>query len=263
MSKFKGFKAFTHDLCSPIQGGDPIWDGSLPYILPKVEVDISDEECGAGWNFTKELKTALKITGFWPNGRPSRVFRVETNEEVFERGNKCRTSCLSIVSEVSEEEINEAILNFSSVFAPFSKEMFEEQIKWRKALSRQNKDLTKVEEGLKEALKIRGLSSWKLKQYSTIEKAWDTRYAWSSWDARSAQKARSAWEASDAWDARADREAWDAWSAWSASAAWDAWSAWEASDALTVYFASKQGWIKSDSNLLTHGIRSAYEMDCY
>lgn len=34
------YKIFTHDLCAPIQGGPPIWDGSLPYDLPPVVVPI-------------------------------------------------------------------------------------------------------------------------------------------------------------------------------------------------------------------------------
>lgn len=28
------YKATTHSLCSPIQGGEPIWDGTVPYRLP-------------------------------------------------------------------------------------------------------------------------------------------------------------------------------------------------------------------------------------
>ena len=43
------YRCFTHDLRSPVQGGDPIWDGRLPYDLPVVTVDTSQAECGAGW----------------------------------------------------------------------------------------------------------------------------------------------------------------------------------------------------------------------
>ena len=34
-----GYKALAWQLGSPIQGGGPIFDGTLPYTLPKVAVD--------------------------------------------------------------------------------------------------------------------------------------------------------------------------------------------------------------------------------
>jgi len=38
------WKLFTHDFCSPLQGGKPACDGSLPFTLPSVKLDMSDEE---------------------------------------------------------------------------------------------------------------------------------------------------------------------------------------------------------------------------
>jgi hypothetical protein len=70
IKKMTFYKVFTDDLRSPIQGGDPVWDGSLPYDLPVVGLDRSEKECGAGWNFCREAHTALSIGGLWPNGRP-------------------------------------------------------------------------------------------------------------------------------------------------------------------------------------------------
>ena len=82
------FKVFTSDLRSPLQGGPPVWDGTLPYSLPEVEVDRGQGECAAGWNACREATTALRIAGLWPDGRPSRLFHVETTAEVVERGDK-------------------------------------------------------------------------------------------------------------------------------------------------------------------------------
>lgn len=49
------YKILTHDFCSPLQGGDPLWDGkTLPYELPKVEVDSGSQECSYGWNFVDD-----------------------------------------------------------------------------------------------------------------------------------------------------------------------------------------------------------------
>src|SRR5579863_3122125 len=82
------YKLWTHDFCSPIQGGKPVWDGSLPFTLPPVTLDISDVECGAGWNFTDNLAKGFKIAGLWPNGRPSLVSIVEPTDDMIQRKDK-------------------------------------------------------------------------------------------------------------------------------------------------------------------------------
>ena len=73
----KGFKVFTHDLRPPIQGGAPVWNGKLPFEFPTVELDESTDECGAGWNFVKDIKTGLKIAGLWaaknPGWEPAKI----------------------------------------------------------------------------------------------------------------------------------------------------------------------------------------------
>ena len=94
----KGFKIFTHDLRPPIQGGAPVWNGKLPFEFPTVELDESTDECGAGWNFVKDIKTGLKIARLWPTGRPSRVFSVEATGKVVERCDKIRTDKLTVLA---------------------------------------------------------------------------------------------------------------------------------------------------------------------
>jgi hypothetical protein len=222
-----GFKAFTHDLRPPVQGGEPIWDGTLPYLLPKVRVDRSAKECAAGWNFAREAHVALRIAGLWPDGRPSRLFAVEAAGEVVERGEKLRTASLTITHELGLGEIKEAVAAFSAVFAPHVEWMSIEQLEWRAALGRPVRDPAAVEAGLREALDARDLQ-WTLRRFDSPRDAWA---AWAAWDARDARDARDAW------------------------AAWDAWDAWAA---LTLAFAARQGWVKSDAMLLTRGLREAY-----
>ena len=74
----RAYKAFTHDLRSPIQGGEPIWTGELPFSLPRVAVDKGEADCAAGWNACRSPQTAVKIAGLWPNGWPVRVFVLES-----------------------------------------------------------------------------------------------------------------------------------------------------------------------------------------
>ena len=75
-----GWKVFTNNGRSPIQGGDPVWDGTLPYDLPPVRLDTSDAECAEGWNYCNSLAAALRISGLWPDGRPSLAVQVEPAE---------------------------------------------------------------------------------------------------------------------------------------------------------------------------------------
>jgi len=71
------YKVFTHDLRPPVQGGAPVWTGQLPYDLPEVAVDTSGDECASGWNACSTPEDALRIAGLWPDGRPSRLFRID------------------------------------------------------------------------------------------------------------------------------------------------------------------------------------------
>src|SRR3990172_2694568 len=112
----KGFKVTTHDLRPPIQGGNPIWSGEVPFTLPRVDCDMGDAECSRGWNFCLDAATALRVSGLWPNGRPSRLWLVEANGEAIQRGDKCRSPILHVGSEASDADINQAIQGFSRIF---------------------------------------------------------------------------------------------------------------------------------------------------
>jgi hypothetical protein len=189
----KGWKVFTHDLRSPVRGGDPVWDGSLPHTLAKVRLDRSEERTAPGWHYCREAHDALRISGLWPNGRPSRLFAVETRD-VVERGDLVRASAPTILREATEQEIVEAIERLSAVFAPHAEWQLQEQLAWRAALARPSRGDDIVEAGLRQALEARDLD-WKLRRFDSARAAWA---------ARAARDARDAW---DARDARAARDA--------------------------------------------------------
>ena len=87
------FKIITHDYRPPLQGGDPIWDGStLPFTLPKVKLDTSREECAGGWNYTTSLAAAMRIAGLWRDGYPAVCFVVKPSADAIERGDKKQTA---------------------------------------------------------------------------------------------------------------------------------------------------------------------------
>ena len=220
-----GFKVVTHDLCPPIQGGPPLWDGALPHLLPAVHLDTGPDECSAGWNYCERLSTALRIAGLWPTGRPSRGFLVEAGPDAIVRGDKRRASRLTIVRETTEDELDAAILELSAPFGVHAERMAAEQIEWRRALSRPERNPAAVAGHLTVALTTRGLTGWQVQEFPSAWDAWD---AWAAWDTRAAR------------------------------AAWDTWDAWDARAALTVTYAAVRGWIDQQPELLTTGIRDAY-----
>ena len=176
-----GWKILTHDYCSPIQGGPPVWDGTtLPFTLPLRGLDTSEAECGAGWNYCDDLAVAFKIGGFWPTGRPSVALVVEPAADALARGDKRRASGLTLLRLATAEEISVAIDRFSLIFGVHAQAMADEQRAWRLALDRPRRDAAAVERALVEALRARGLTSWSLKQYAGT---WGAREAWGPWGA--------------------------------------------------------------------------------
>ena len=256
------YKILTHDYRPPAQGGEPLFDGVTPHQLPIVAVDESSEECAAGWNACRDLATAIRIGGHWPDGRPCSAWIVaDPIAPVVERADKIRAASWTIARRCTEEEIAAAVRVLSAPFGEHAEDMCAAQLAWRTALGRPLHDEVAVETGLRAALAARGLD-WSLRRYDTARDvwaardardaraAWDGWDAWDAWDARDARDARAAWAA---WDARAARDARNAWAAWDA---WDAWAARDARNALTVQYATQRGWV---AIRLTTGLREAYQ----
>lgn len=193
------YKILTHDFRSPLQGGDPIFDGvKFPFELARVTLDTGPDECAAGWNCCDNLANALKIVGLWPNGRPSVGFIVEPSKDAIQRGNKTRSSGMTIIRPVSEKEMVAGIRELSQPFGALRDEMVAEQLAWRRALSRPKRDEAAIVNGLELALKTRGLN-WSLLRFDSAKAAWDARDAWDAWDALTVfSAARHGWVKHDA-----------------------------------------------------------------
>jgi len=253
------YKCFTHDLRPPVRGGDPVWPGTLPHTLPPIAVDESSAACAAGWSACALASDAIRIGGLWPDGRPSRLFRVETEAQVFSRGDKLRASTWNIVEEIRADD---AIREMSAkAFAERADVMAAEQLAWRVALARPRRDVAAVEAGLSNALAIRGLD-WTLRPFESAWTAWDARSR-GAWDAMGASAARAARTAWGAWDAMGARTAWGAWTAWDARSrgAWDAMgasAARAASLALLVHYAALRSCGDRRADTYTMGARDAY-----
>ena len=275
------YKILTHDWRPPVQGGEPLCDGTLPVTLPKVTLDTSTADCGAGYNYCDSLTTAARIAGLWPSGRPSRCLVVEPSADAIARGDKRRCSSLTITRLCTDDEIRGAMRDLVASWAgAHADELVAEQWAWYVALGRPLRDAAIVEAGLRAALEKRGLADWTLKLYEAApadRDAWDAWDAWNAWAAWNARDARAAWDAWATWDARDARAAWDAWAARDARDARDARAAWAARDArdardawnaraaraawnaMLVRAAASCGWLTSlAGDHLTIGIRDAY-----
>jgi len=172
-----GWKVTTHDLRPPVRVGEPIWDGTTPFTLPYTKLDTGPNECAAGWNFCEHAHQALQIGGLWPDGRPSRLWLVDSGlGQVVAVNDKRRSASLTILREATDVEVAEAIRELSRPFGAHAQVMVMEQLAWRRALGRPLHDPELVQIGLRAALEQRGLD-WELKQYESARAAWAARAA--------------------------------------------------------------------------------------
>lgn len=219
------YKVLTHDYRPPLQGGEPLWDGTtLPYTLPAVALDASDRGCAPGYHYCDSPAGALRIARLWPDGWPACVVEVEPAADAIERGEKWRASSLTIISRLGQDEIRAAVREMSELFGAHADAMTDAQMDWYAALGRPHHDVERVEVGLREALQTMGLD-WTVKRFDSARAAMDARAAWDAWAAR------------------------DAWAAWAARAA---------GDALAWRYAALMGWVEGDPAKLTVGRIDAY-----
>ncbi len=241
-----GWKIFTHDYRSPIQGGGAVWaGGKLPFTLPVVHLDKSSAECAGGWNYCETLAEALTIGGLWPDGRPSVGVYVEAGDDAIQRNKKRRSSTLTLLRRATDSEMRAAVEKLSAPFGDLQASMVREQLAWRTALARPGRNEGEVHRHLTRALEARNLP-WKLKLFPSLAAARAARAAWAAWAEWAEWAEWATWAKWDAWaarDARAKRAAWDARDAWAA---------------LSVFFIAKKGWIDFPPDCLTVGLRKAY-----
>ena len=105
-----GYKILTENNFSPIiRSSNPVLPVgfTLPYTLPKVKLDMSDAECGEGWNFSKTIKEAFDICRIVGRYGIHNIYKVEGSADSIIRGNKIRCSQLTILDRISSEELEE------------------------------------------------------------------------------------------------------------------------------------------------------------
>lgn len=233
------YRVFSHDLASPTVGGAPIIVGQLPYRLPVIHE--------VGWHAGRTMAEAIQIGGLWRNGRPTRLFRVETDVEVIECGKKLCAKTWDVVEELS---IEPAIRELSSAFGDLADEMVREQLAWHTVPGRPCHDEHVVKEGLLAALAARGLD-WELRRYETVNAIRISRDRWEdNWTVRDAYYAFEIWRSWDSLNLVA-REAWIDRGVWLDRGSWSPCSA-----LITFYNEHKCG--NGFPERLTVGIRSAY-----
>jgi len=149
-----GYKVLTQDNVPPIQGGKPLFplNATYPIVLPKVDLDISEEDCASGWNFCADTKTTLsvtKITGKF--GLNNRIYKVTGSSDSIIRKNKIRCSQLTINSLVTDFE------EFKLVEEPSNKQ--KELFEWFNLTRKPINNLI-IKTCLLKTLKIKDMSDW-------------------------------------------------------------------------------------------------------
>ena len=226
---------------------------------------------GQNFHVATSPTEALRLGGLWPGGRPSMLYRLETEDEVTRVGEHAEAASWTVLAAIPPRD---HLASLTRELVDFEKEALSEQLEWRKALGRPNNDPAKVEQSLRLAMKRRGLKNWRLKRAPSS--SWlrqqpvepSAMYTWSG------HATISAWEA---WDREADEdEAYDkarrvAWSLWYDPTPFDHEDAfnlggvevtpevWDAWTALVVFYTAEQGWLELPAQSFTAGIREAYE----
>lgn len=184
MATTVAYKAFTHDLRSPVMGGLRVWDGILPYTLPAVEVDLSSEVCAKGWHATERMADALFFAGCLRGTRAVRLFRVETEEPIERRvfeyegvgHSKSRAATWTITDEVpvTEDVLDDALRGMPDVAKAA---VAAEQARWFAALSGDRRDASEVEAALWRFIQTSGMPFPGLRRREARLAEWDDRAA--------------------------------------------------------------------------------------
>jgi hypothetical protein len=151
-----GYKILHPDNCSPIKTDKSLFsvDAKLPLMLPKVPLDTSDKECGAGWNFCSTVKDAIDIAKLFSIKGVNRIYKVQGSSDSIKRGLKIRCSELTIISPIGVDDFVNCEPNGKE------KELFDWLVYDRKF------DERLILKYLNETLKIKGMDDWKIIIYN-------------------------------------------------------------------------------------------------
>lgn len=213
---------------------------------------------------------ALRYDGLWPGGDVSRLYELTTEATPTAHGAQMKATSWAVVREIPAKE---PIEKLSALFVDFESEMFEEQLLWRQALTPAKPDANEVEEALREAIDARGLRHWSLVRSSSAEvlrRAHTDPYGLFTWCGGATQMAWEAWEKEADEDETLDLARRAAWTAWYHHVPFDADEAFEAGGdtsprvwdvwaSLVTNYVGSHGWIETEPERLTIGIREAYQ----
>lgn len=156
------YKVFTHDLRSPVVGGDPVWSGRLPYSLPKVPIARSEQICGAGWAACRTPTAAIQFAGLFPDGRPGRLFTglmdgeyAEVSDYTSPGVTKLRCESILLEQELPLQPVIEELAE--RTWTKFTGDMIQQVFEWMSALKRPLHNEHVVGYACYEALKAQGM----------------------------------------------------------------------------------------------------------
>lgn len=169
------YKVFTHDLRSPVVGGEPVWSGRLPYTLPRVPIARGNHFCGEGWAACRTPTAAIQFAGLFPNGRPARVFTgfvqgdyAESTDPMQPGVMKIRAETILLDTEMPLEPIIEELAEIT--WTKYTGTMISELFDWIAALKRPLHNEHIVGYALYEALKAQGYGHMRVANENMVPK---------------------------------------------------------------------------------------------
>jgi hypothetical protein len=243
---------------------------NIGYIASPALIETGTVLSDAALKVSLSPEDALRYDGLWPEGQISKIFEVRTTHAP-QPSNAQMVAAEWVVT--GGAPAGPPMENLSALFVDFEKEMLEEQLLWRQAYTPGKVDVSEIEEALKEAIAARGLRHWTLVRSPSAEvlrRSTVDPQGLFSWSGAATKLAWDAWELEADEDEVLDLARRAAWTAWyhpvlfDADAAFEAHEnvhprAWDAWAALVTYYSASQGWIDTEPERLTTGVRDAYQ----
>jgi hypothetical protein len=243
---------------------------NIGYIASPNAIETGTVLTDATLKVSLKPEDALRYDGLWPDGQVSKIYELRTTHAP-EPADAQMTAAEWVAT--GEVPAGPPMEKLSGLFVDFESKMLEEQLLWRQAYTAGKVDVGEIEEALKEAIAARGLRHWTLVRSPSAEvlrRAAVDPQGLFSWSGAATKLAWDAWELEADEDEVLDlarRAAWTSWyhpvmfdsdAAFAAHEnvhprAWDAWAA------LVTYYTASQGWIDTEPERLTVGVREAYQ----